>query len=54
MPDYQDLKNRTRISTTMENDVYRRLKEYSDKSSVPITKILDKAVVMYLDNVDSK
>lgn len=54
MAEYRELKNRTRISTTLENDIYRRLKEYSDKSSVPITKILDKAVVMYLDSVDSK
>ena len=54
MPDYQDLKNRTRISTTIENDIYRRLKEYSDKSSIPITKILDKSIVMYLDSINNK
>lgn len=51
MPNYRELKNRIRISTTFDNEVYKRLKEYSDKTSIPITKILDKAVMMYLDNV---
>lgn len=50
MAEYRELKNRTRISSTLDNDIYRRLKEYSDKSDIPITKILDKAVVMYLDS----
>lgn len=50
MPGYRELKNRTRVSTTFDNDIYRRLKEYSDKTSIPITRILDKAVTMYLDN----
>lgn len=51
MAEYRELKNRIRISTTFEKEIYKRLKEYSDKTSIPITKILDKAVVMYLDNV---
>ncbi len=50
MPEYRELKNRTRISTTLDNDIYRRLKEYADQSYVPITKILDQAVTMYLDS----
>lgn len=50
MPEYRELKNRTRISTTLDNDIYRRLKEYADQSYVPITKILDQAVMMYLDS----
>lgn len=51
MSNYRELKNRTRISTTFDNEVYKKLKEYSDKTSIPITKILDKAVMMYLDSV---
>lgn len=54
MPEYRELKNRTRISTTFDNEIYKRLKEYSSKTSIPITKILDKAVVMYLDSVNNK
>lgn len=53
MPEYRELKNRTRISSTLNNEIYKRLKEYSDKSDIPITKILDKAVAMYLDNINS-
>lgn len=51
MPDYRELKNRTRISSTLDNDIYKKLKECSDKTSVPITKILDKAVLMYIESV---
>lgn len=48
MPDYRELKNRTRISSTLDNDIYKMLKEYSAKSNIPITKILDKAVATYI------
>lgn len=51
MAEYRKLKNRTRISTTLDNDIYKRLKEYSDKTDIPITKIFDKAIAMYLDSV---
>ena len=51
MPDYRELKNRTRISSTLDNGVYKKLKEYSNKTSVPISKILDKAVLMYIESV---
>lgn len=51
MAEYRELKNRTRISSTLDNDIYRRLKEYSDKTDIPITKILDKSIAMYLDSV---
>lgn len=51
MPEYRELKNRTRISSTLDNEIYKKLKEYADKSSIPITKILDKAVAMYLESI---
>ena len=46
------LKNRTGISTAIEKDLYRRLKEYSEKTSIPISKLIDKAIAMYLDTVE--
>lgn len=46
------LKNRTAISTAVENEIYKKLKEYSDKTSIPISKIIDKALEMYLETVD--
>ena len=46
------LKNRTAISTAINKDLYRRLKEYSEKTSIPISKLIDKAIAMYLDTVE--
>lgn len=46
------LKNRTAISTAVDNEIYKKLKEYSDKTSIPISKIIDKALEMYLETVD--
>lgn len=54
MTEYRKLKNRTAMSVTLENEIYERLKKYSETTSVPITRILDKAVVMYLDSVKDK
>ena len=48
------LKNRDRFSTTIAPDIYKRLKDYSDKSSIPISKLLDKAISHYLDSVENK
>lgn len=48
MPNYRELKNRTRISSTLDNDVYKMLKDYSAKSDIAITKILDKAIAAYI------
>lgn len=46
------LKNRTAISTAIDNEIYKKLKEYSDKTSIPISKIIDKALEMYLKTVE--
>ncbi len=54
MAEYRELKNRTRISSTLDNEIYKRLKEYSDKSDIPITKILDRSITMYLNSVKNK
>lgn len=45
------LKNRTAISTAIDNELYKRLKEYSEKTSIPISKLIDKSITMYLDSV---
>lgn len=46
-----ELKNRVRFSTTLDIDIEKRLKEYSKQTSIPISKIVDKALAMYLENV---
>lgn len=48
----KDLINRTRFSSTIDNDIYKKTKEYADKTSIPISKIIDKALKMYLETVD--
>ena len=41
MPD-RELKNRVRFSTTLSIEVARMLKEYSKKTDIPVSKIVDK------------
>lgn len=45
------LKNRTAISTAVDNELYKRLKEYSEKTSIPISKLMDKAITLFLESV---
>lgn len=53
MSEQRELKNRTRFSTTLDNEIYKQLKEYSSKTDIPLTKIMDKAVTMYLQSVNN-
>ena len=46
------LKNRTAISTAIDKELYVKLKDYSDKTSIPISKLIDKAIAMYLETVE--
>lgn len=46
------LKNRTVISTAIDNELFKRFKEYSEETSVPMSKLLDKAVAMFLASVE--
>ncbi len=45
-----ELKNRVRFSTTLEIDTDKRLKEFSQKTDIPISKIVNNAINEYLDN----
>lgn len=49
-----DLKNRKRISTTIDNDIYSELKKLSDESMIPITKLFDKAILLLIEEINSK
>ena len=51
MPEYRKLKNRTRLSTTVKNEIFEELRKYSEETGVPITRVLDKAIDMYLKSV---
>ena len=43
-----DLKNRTRIGSAISKDIYIQLKEYSDKTKIHMSKILDMALEQFL------
>ena len=47
-----NLKNRIRISTTFQPEQYKRLKEYSEKTSIPISKLIEKAIDAFLKTVE--
>lgn len=43
------LKTRVTISNAIDKDIHAKLKAYSEKTGIPISKILDKAIVAYLE-----
>lgn len=45
---YDSLKNRERFSTTLDKQVVKELKEYSQNTMIPISKILDRAITEYI------
>lgn len=45
-----DLKTRTPLGSAIDNEIFKRLKEYSKESHIPISKILDLAIADYLNN----
>ena len=42
------LKNRVRFSSTLSPEVDKALKEYSQNTMIPISKILDSAIMEYI------
>ena len=48
------LKNRERFSTTLDKDVAKKLKMYSSETLIPISKIIDNAIIEFLQNHPTK
>lgn len=44
----KDLKTRTPMSNAIDTDILNDLKNYSKKTGIPISKLLDKAIEQYL------
>lgn len=44
----QELKNRTPIGSAVDKKLYNQLKQYSLKTGIPISKLLDKAIELLL------
>lgn len=48
------LKNRVRFSSTLLPEADKALKEYSQKTMIPISKILDSAIMEYIAKNNKK
>ena len=49
-----ELKNRVRFSTTLNKEVEKKLKEYSEQTLIPISKIVDNALLAYISSKPSQ
>lgn len=49
----KDLKNRTPISNAVDTKLLIQLKDYSKKTSIPMSKLLDKAIELLLKSAET-
>ena len=47
----KDLKNRTQIGSAIDKRLYKELKGYSKATSIPISRLLDKSIELFLDKI---
>lgn len=52
MPENRGLKNRTAISTAIDKELWVKLKTYSEKTDIPASKLLDKAIAAFLESLE--
>lgn len=52
MPINRGLTNRVAISNAIDKELYAKLKAYSEKTGIPMSKLLDKAVKMLLESLE--
>ena len=46
----KDLKNRTPLGSAVDTKLYNELKELSNNTKVPMSKLLDEAIELLLDS----
>jgi len=46
------LKNRVAISNAVNVELWNRLKAYSEETGIPISKLLDKSIKLFLESVN--
>lgn len=44
-----ELKKRIHISTNIDKEIFNKLKQYSEDTMIPMTKIIDRALKEYLE-----
>ena len=47
----KELKTRTPMSNAVDTELWSKLKDYSYESGIPISKLLDKAISLFLKSV---
>ncbi|MFR2890241.1 MAG: ribbon-helix-helix domain-containing protein [Clostridium butyricum] len=45
------LKTRVRISNAIDKELWRQLKDYADETNIPISKLLDKSISLFLESI---
>ena len=48
----KDLKTRTPMSNAIDTKLLNELKAYSTETSIPISKLLDKAITLFLKSAE--
>lgn len=47
----QQLKNRTPVGSAVDTVLWKKLKAYSEETGIPLSKLLDKSITMFLKSV---
>lgn len=50
----KDLKTRTPISNSVKTELWAKFKAYSDETGIPISKLLDKSIELFLNSNSTK
>ena len=51
MADNRGLTNRVAISNAIDKELYSKLKAYSEETGIPMSKLLDKSIRLFLESV---
>ena len=43
-----DLKNRERIGTSLPSELIKELKDYSERTMIPLSRIIEASIIEYL------
>lgn len=47
----KELKNRTPCGSAIDTKLYDKLKAYSKETGIPISKLLDKSISLFLESI---
>ena len=47
----KQLKNRTPVGSAVSTELWNKLKDYSEETGIPTSKLLDKAIILFLKSV---